>query len=267
MTFILSKVLWWFVIPLNIIFALLSGGWLLLFWKPRVGKTLMIIGLLLLVICGLDLFPDLLGSALEERIPQGPISEKIDGIIVLAGMVEMEASREGLVELTDQSDRIVEGMILARKYPHARLILTGSSGFIEQQEDLVEADYLARLAVAMGIKSERMFIERKARNTHEHALELAKMLPKGGRWVLVTSAYHMPRSYGCFRKAGFHVIPYPVDYKTRLEKYKKLSPIWFLPTAANLSRFGVVLHEWFGLFAYRLMGYTDSLFPRAGYLF
>jgi len=198
--------------------------------------------------------------SLENRIPASMPPDKIDGIIVLAGMVDMEASRGELIELTDQADRIIEGIILAKKYPEAKLIITGGSGYLKQDENLKEAGYLEKLAVSLGISRNRLIVERNSRNTHEHAVAMAKMLPdKKGRWVLITSAFHMPRSAGCFKKQGINIIPYPVDYKTKLKR--KLSLISFLPSLGNIGNFNVAFHEWIGLIAYKTMGYTDSIFP------
>lgn len=262
MTFVLSKILWIIIVPLNIIVFFILFGRLILAARPRFGRRLISIGLILLFLCGLDFLPKFLTSILENRIPAGQIPERIDGIIVLAGMVDMEASRKGYVELTEQSDRIVEGVILARKYPEAKLVLTGSSGFLVEDPRFIEADYLKRLAVSLGIEEERIIIERKARNTHEHACALAGLLSGDGQWILVTSAFHMPRSIGCFKKQGLKVVPFPVDYQAKSEEFNHLSLASFLPSAGNLSRLSIALHEWLGLIAYRLMGYTDSLFPR-----
>lgn len=263
MFFWLSKILWFIVNPFNIIMACLIAGWLMLFKKPAIGKRLIAAGLIIILVSGLNFVPRYMMRVLENRISAGIIPDKIDGIIVLAGMVDMEASRYGLIELTEQSDRIIEGVILARKHPDAKLILTGASGSLEQSEKLREADYLEKLAVSLGMVKDRLLIERKSRNTHEHANELSKPLYNlgNGRWVLVTSAFHMPRSFGCFKKNGITVIPYPVDYRTNSEDYDKFSLLSLMPQIGNMNLFSIALHEWIGLVAYRLAGHTDSLFP------
>jgi uncharacterized SAM-binding protein YcdF (DUF218 family) len=263
MFFILSKVFWLAITPFNIILLLLLVGCLLLFKKPKTGKKLIGTGLILVFMFGLEFIPGFMMGSLENRIPAGDIPDKIDGIIVLAGAVDMEASRFELIELNEQADRIVVGIILSKKHPEAKLILTGSSGNLKQDEKFIEADYLKRLSLLLGIDKEGILIERNSRNTHEHAVEMAKLLPKDGHWVLITSAFHMPRSFGCFRNRGLNVIPYPVDYKTKLGVLSNLSLTSFLPTSRNISIFSIALHEWFGLVTYRLMGYTDSLFPNA----
>jgi len=204
-------------------------------------------------------------GSLENRISAGTLPDQIYGIIVLAGMVDMKVSRKELIELTEQSDRIIEGVILAKKHPEAKLIITGGSGSLEQSENLREADYLQKLAIILGIAKDRILIERNSRNTHEHAVELANLLPNkdNAHWVLITSAFHMPRAFACFRKAGIKVIPYPVDYKTKFGTQDALSISMLLPTLGNINRFNIALHEWLGLVVYRLLGYTDSVFPRA----
>lgn len=226
------------------------------------GRKLIITALILLIISGLDFLPNMMFKTLEMRVQAGKIPEKIDGIIILAGAVEMESSRPGLVELTDRADRIIEGVILARRYPEARLILTGGSGGLDQDERLKESDYLEKLSLSLGIDKDRLTIERNSRNTHEHALEMSKILSKNGKWVLITSAFHMPRSLGCFKKEGLNVIPYPVDYKTKVEMFENVSLSTFLPSPGNISRFSIAIHEWLGLAAYRSIGYIESLLPK-----
>ena len=85
------------------------------------------------------------------------------------------------------------------------------------------------------------------------------MPPKPGeRWLLVTSAWHMPRSMGSFRAAGFPVTAYPVDYRTRGGEDARRG---FLHTSEGLRRLDLMVKEWLGLLAYRLSGRTDALFP------
>lgn len=251
--------------PFNVILALLVLGWLLLFKKPAVGKRLIGMGLLIIFLAGSDFLPEIMMRSLENRIPAGAVPSKINGVIVLAGMVNMESSRKGLIELTEQSDRIIEGIIMLQKYPEAKLIITGGSGYLKQGENLKEADYLKKMAILLGVNKERILIERNSRNTHEHAVVLAKILhtEEKGQWVLITSAFHMPRSYGCFKKEGLNIIPYPVDYKTGSDSNTGFSFFSIMPGIGNFGRFSIALHEWIGLIAYKITGYTNAIFPKA----
>ena len=128
------------------------------------------------------------------------------------------------------------------------------------REPTVEADAAGMVLRDLGIGSDRLLLERKARNTAENAM-LAKQLadPKPGeRWLLVTSAWHMPRAMGLFRKAGFDVEAWPVDYRTA-------GPgdawILFSSPVEGLRRLDFVVKEWVGLLVNRLTGRSDDLFP------
>ena len=263
MFFIVSKIMGFMVDPFNIVTLLFLSGLALLFKKSVAGRKLICIGVVMLFICGLNYVPRYCISILENRIPTANIPDEIDGIIVLTGMVNKHSSRAGLIELSSSADRIINGVILAQKYPQAKLIITGGTGSLIQNESLKEADYLKKLSIALGVREQRILIERESRNTHEHTEKLAKLIPKDGVWILVTSAYHMPRALGCFRKADFNVLPYPVDYQNRLDRYygwSDLSAFW--PSTDNFQKITKALHEWIGLAAYRLVNYTDSLFPK-----
>jgi uncharacterized SAM-binding protein YcdF (DUF218 family) len=117
---------------------------------------------------------------------------------------------------------------------------------------------------ALGVPREQLILEANARDTYENAVflkdELTKqgLLDPGMRWVLITSAYHMPRAMGAFRAAGFDVEAWPVDYRTRGEA-DLIRP--FDKVSEGLRRVDTASREWAGLFAYWLRGRTDALFP------
>ena len=123
-----------------------------------------------------------------------------------------------------------------------------------------DADTAVRFFAAFGIPRERLIVENKSRNTAENA-EFSKELaaPKPGEnWLLVTSAFHMPRSVGLFRKVGFPVIPWPVDYRTSGTEGIGL----FRDNAADaLQNTTMAVREWIGLAGYWLSGRIDRLFP------
>ena len=103
---------------------------------------------------------------------------------------------------------------LARRFPNARVVFSGGSANLISN-DAREADFAGAIFESLGVDKSRLIMERESRNTQENA-EFSKALVKpkeGERWVLVTSAFHMPRSVGLFRKAGFAVEPYPVDWR------------------------------------------------------
>ena len=149
--------------------------------------------------------------------------------------------------------------MLAHAYPNARIIFSGGSANLISN-DAREADFAAAIFEGLGIAKSRLIMERRSRNTLENAefsRDLANPKP-GERWLVVTSAFHMPRSVGLFRKAGFPVEPFPVDW--RVGDRGDLGSFALLG-AEGLSRTDTGAREWMGLVAYRLTGKTDQLLP------
>jgi uncharacterized SAM-binding protein YcdF (DUF218 family) len=182
-----------------------------------------------------------------------------DGILVLGGALDEDiGAARGAPTINDAGARLTSGAELAHRYPQARLVFTGGSAAIRNGLD--EARGVRALWLGLGISPERMIFEDRSRNTFENAsMTKALVTPHPGeRWLLVTSAAHMPRSVGIFRKAGWPVIAYPVDYRTFGDGRD------LRPTTASLDSFrrlDVAVHEWFGLLVYRATRKTDALFP------
>ncbi len=165
-----------------------------------------------------------------------------------------------------EGERVVEAAILAKRYPNARVIFTGGTGSLLVANSPTEAQQVKKLLVELGVDPSRITLEADSRNTDENArftAELVHPQPKQ-RWLLVTSAYHMPRSMGLFKKAGFNVTAFPVAFRTLGEGR---GPQWETDPARNLETFEIAAHEWIGLVAYWATGRIDHLFPgpeRAG---
>src|SRR5204863_9879701 len=156
-------------------------------------------------------------------------------------------------------DRIVAAAALAKRYPNARVVFSGGSANLISN-DAREADFAGAVFESLGVDKSRLIMDRASRNTQENA-EFSKALVKpkdGERWVLVTSAFHMPRSVGLFRKAGFAVEPYPVDW--RVADTLDLAAVSSVGSE-GLSRTDAAAREWMGLLAYRLTGRIDQLLP------
>ncbi len=257
-----SKIFWLFFQPLTILFLLVLIG-IIAVWRNfrRLGVTVLSLASVLLFVSAFTTTGALLLSPLENRFPRPEsLPDRVDGIILLGGYVngEVVAGRQG-VELNSAADRLVETMRLARLYPNAKVVVSGGEGtFFEKSAS--EADITRTLLADLGFFGKRYVFENKSRNTVENALfSKALIQPKSGEtWILVTSAYHMPRAVGCFRKAGFEVTAWPVDYKAR--RHETFGLYLEAPNEA-LSRFSVALREWIGLAAYWLTGRTNMLLP------
>lgn len=256
----LSKTLGIVFLPTNLLILLGIVGVILLATRfAALGRKLMVAAIVLLVLCAFSPLGALLTYPLESRFPPwDPSRGAPDGIIVLGGPVEAELSAEHGTPVTHNgADRMFAAGELAVRYPNARIVFTGGSSNL-MSSDAREADYAGMLLQNLGIPKERMIMERRSRNTYENALFTKALVnPKPGeRWLLVTSAYHMPRSVGIFRKAEFAVEPYPVDWRIG-EHLFKVETI----AADGLSRTDLAIREWLGLITYRLRGRTAELLP------
>ena len=198
---------------------------------------------------------------LEERFPPWDAARGApDGIIVLGGAIspDVSAARDE-VALNEAAERLTVAAELARRYPDARILLSGGSAALIYDEG-AEALLALRLLQDLGIARARILLEDRSRNTVENAVfSKAIAQPKSGeRWLLVTSAHHLPRAVGVFRKVGFPVEPYPVDWRTRGPK-DVLRP--FATLGDGLRRSDTAVREWVGLAVYWLTGRTSELFP------
>jgi uncharacterized SAM-binding protein YcdF (DUF218 family) len=136
---------------------------------------------------------------------------------VLGGSIEPDLSAaHGVAVFGTSVDHIIAAAVLARRYPNARILFSGGNANLVTSDAAKEADFAMLVFESFGFAKERLIMERRSRDTYENA-EFSKALvsPNSGeRWLLVTSAHHMPRSVGIFRKVGFDVEPYPVDWRT-----------------------------------------------------
>jgi uncharacterized SAM-binding protein YcdF (DUF218 family) len=262
MFFILSKVLGVFASLSNLAIALGLLGVLLLGTRlARVGRLLTVASLIGLAVIGLSPLGNLLIIPLEQRFPpwddtRGPP----DGIVVLGGAIipDVSAAR-GEVALNEAAERVTAAIALARRYPAARIIYSGGSAALISREGS-EAASAVRLFDSLGIPQARIIAEGQSRNTVENAVfsMLLAMPQPGERWLLVTSGYHMPRAMGVFRRAGFPVEAYPVDWRTRGPQ-DMARP--FASLGSGLQRSDTAAREWVGLLVYWLTGRSAALFP------
>jgi uncharacterized SAM-binding protein YcdF (DUF218 family) len=260
--FLLSKTVGIMLLPTNFLIGLGVAGALLLATRfARLGRRLVIANAALLAICGFSPLGYLLLYPLEQQFPPWDAAGGAPaGIVVLGGSIDADVSAaRGVAVVTGAADRILASAALARRYPNARIIYSGGSPNL-LSHDAREADYAASLFEGLGISKERLIMERRSRNTQENA-EFSKAIaaPKAGeRWLLVTSAYHMPRAVGLFRKAGFAVQAYPVDWRVGgSEDFLRFTAI----SLEGLDRVNVGVREWTGLAAYWATGKIDRLLP------
>ncbi|WP_181705260.1 YdcF family protein [Chthonobacter rhizosphaerae] len=263
MFFIASKLIFLVLRPSNaVLLAMLVGLLLRRLGRRRTGAIVFSLGLGAAVVAAWTPLGNALILPLEQRFPQiAPPADEPTGVIILGGSIDpiATAQRGDYPQLLDGAERLIVGAEMARRYPNARIVFTGGSGDIISTERQ-ESDVALTQLTGLGVPRERLVLETRSRNTRENAVftyDILKPQP-GDRWLLVTSAWHMPRSVGVFRAAGWTgLIPYPVDYRSVLD------PPWFGRNFASEGLFltDIAVKEYIGLVAYRFAGFTDALFP------
>jgi uncharacterized SAM-binding protein YcdF (DUF218 family) len=259
--FILSKVVGLLTDPTNLVVLILVAATILLWTRhARVGRVVLVAECLTLAVVAVLPLEEWLLAPLEDRFPISPPPETIDGLIVLGGAIDPVISVErGQPSADGAIDRLIALVDLGRRYPQARIIFTGGSGSLTEQR-YKEAPVVKEFLAQIGFDASRVEFEDQSRNTRENAtLTQAMANPQPGqKWLLVTSAMHMPRSVGVFRGVGWTVTPWPVDFHTTGHP----TPTRFrFHIAGGLSVLGTALHEWIGLLSYHALGWSDELFP------
>ena len=270
MFFYVAKVVWFFLQPSSLVLLALAGAW----WFGRrersleggsgaVGRlTRLFTGLgLAMCLIGLSPVPNWLILPLEQRFARADLGGlPIAGIVILGGGEDaLIAFARHTHALNDAGERISEAVALARKLPDARVVFSGGSAALLPGV-ATEAVAVRGMLTDMGVAGERITTEERSRDTWENATFTKALIQPiaGERWLLVTSAWHMPRSIGVFRSAGFMVEAWPVDYRTRGWSD---GVAFFQSPADGLRRLDLVAKEYAGMLAYWLKGRTSSLFP------
>lgn len=262
MFYTLSKFLWFFVQPSTFLVLLGCVGLILSLTRlKKTGRLFVALSIFGLLLAGLSPVGQMLMLPLEERFPAvSANAPEPDGIIFLGGAVDTHVSAaRGNVAVNEGGERMIALLALAREYPDAKLVFTGGGGG-HRSNDMNESEVTARFMEMTGLPIERVLLEDKSLNTWQNA-NFTKVLvdpQPGERWLLVTSAGHMPRAVGCFRRAGFDVVAYPVDYRTQ-GKDDAFAP--FKSVSEGLRRVDAAVREWLGLVVYRLTGRSSAFFP------
>lgn len=262
MFFVLSKIVESVLVPSNLVLIFFALGIALLILKRRrLALVLWIASATIVVLGGVTPLGYAALSSLENRFSLPILTAPPTGFIVLGGAVDIHiSSARDVIAINDGAERLSETAALANRYPQARIFLSGGAGHIDSSTSLTESALARDILVKLNIAPDRIEMEEESRSTSENAVESLNFLrPSSGEtWLLITSANHMPRAVAAFRKVGFKVVPYPVDYRTHGERV-----LWKFPksVSAGLEDLDLAVHEWIGLVAYRVGGKSNSIFP------
>lgn len=259
--FWLSKLAWAVIAPDSLLLLLVLAAWILLMrgslrWANRALGTAAVA---MLVIAFAPLGEAVL-SPLEMRFPPNPpLPQRVDGIIMLGGAEDAGRTASwDQVEINDAAERFTASVALMRRYPDAKFVFTSGSGSVTDQKHK-GASVARRFYAEQGIDPARIVFETESRNTVENAV-MSKAIVRpapGETWILLTSAFHMPRSVGIFCRIGWRTIAYPVDHRTLRGNPLRLTD----GLAGGLTTLSLGVKEWIGLVVYYFTGRTSALFP------
>jgi len=257
-----SKIVSFFAQPSSLAVLLIAAGFMLYRFRPSAARWPIALGFGWLAVAGFLPLGNALILPLEQRferrqpaLPDGHLT----GIIVLGGFEDgWVTSNRGGLAINESAERLTEAVRIARQRPELKIVFTGGVGDLFGGFEASEA--IRQYVVDAGIAPERVIIENGSRDTYENAVLTRQTLNSApdDRWLLVTSAYHMPRAVGAFRQAGLNISPFPVDFRTRDADDILRFPI---SVAAGLQRADLAVREWIGLVVYRIAGRSSAVFP------
>jgi uncharacterized SAM-binding protein YcdF (DUF218 family) len=229
---LLTPACWFLIAQLVAVWCLWTNRW-------KLARWIITLSAIAFIAVFYTPFGGVLIRPLEQAYLEPVLPGRIDGIVMLGGSEDDDLTKAyGRATFGDDSERETELLALARRYPEARLVFTGTSS---------EADVFKVFLASQGHALDRVTLETDSANTYDSAFHTYRLLRPAPEqvWVLVTSAYHMPRAWGAFRKAGWDIVPYPVAYRALPQ---------FGSGDANPVTFSTAVREWLGIAAYKLGG-------------
>jgi len=253
-----SKILSSFSDPVSVTLLLAIAA--LVGWRNR-SRSFALLFLLTILLGSLSWPPVavLLIGTLEDQYRDEGIAAvaPAQAIVVLGGSLKMPSGEHSASGLGETSDRLLVAFRLYRAGKAPLVVCSGGNnpllgGFTARPE----GEGMCGLLEEWGVPKDALVVEGASINTRENAVESRSLLAERGivRIVLVTSAVHMPRAAAAFEKVGFEVEPAPADFRAG---WGKLPSIFrWMPSPTSLVDSSAVLHEWIGLWAYRLRGWA-----------
>jgi len=232
--------------PLSLCLEILIVGILLLWFtrKQKTGKILVTIGVTFLTVLSYGVASEILLRPLEYKYPPltnvSAVSD-VKWVVVLSGGHSEDTNIPVTGQLSDASlVRLAEGIRIHRKLPKSKLLLSGGSVF----STVAEAKAMMDVAVALGVDAKDLVLESESKDTKDQARFIQKIVGDS-RFILVTSASHMPRSLALFQKRGMKPIPAPIGHIVK--KRQKITPAMFFPSAGRIEKTERAFHEYLGL--------------------
>jgi uncharacterized SAM-binding protein YcdF (DUF218 family) len=253
MFFIISKLLSFIIAPIVWVTILLI--WTLFTKDARKKQKRLIITFVVFYFSSNSFILDEFFRPYETpAVQENQLQGKYDAGIVLGGMIAYDPTFVR-PQFDRAVDRLIQAVTLYRDGKIRKIFISGGSGSI-LEKDVLEGAVLRDYLLKLGIPDSSIVIEKYSKNTRENALfskPILDSLNKHGRYLLITSAFHMPRALRCFQKVGINVTPYSADRYSGPRKF--VFDHMFIPATGALDGWNVLLHEWIGFVMYKVSGY------------
>lgn len=255
--FLFKKIVGPLFFPVTTILVTLIFGlfFLLLTRRQRTGKILIFIGTIFLGLLSYDGVSERILRPLEYKYPPLLNSQSIQNvkwIVVLGGGHSSDPKLPVTSQLSEASlVRLIEGIRLHRNLPQTKLVLSGGGFF----DPICDAKFLAEVAVAIGVRKDALILEEISKDTEEQA-RLIQQIVGRERFILITSASHMPRSMALFGRLGLKPVPAPTDHLVK--ERQEITPGDFFPSAGSLRKAEIAFYEYLGLAWAKLRGVIKS---------
>ena len=263
MFFTLSKIIGFFLKPYNLIFFSIIINILLSKSRFRFLRGLSlffgVLALTVIFVGGLSFIPNFFTWKIENLI-QTQIPDNPDGIILLGGSFthSKRALDENQVGLGDASERVIEALRLLNNYERTKLLFVADAS-IGNFHKISEAEQALKFFEMFNINAERLIITKKANNTYQESIEIAEYIKVyGGKWIMITSALHMPRAITLMQSRDLGkgiVYPYLTDFTSSKPRFS------YYFSFNSIDSLDGIIHEIIGMVAYRITGRTKILFP------
>lgn len=254
MFFIVSKIFSYLLTPVFWVLALLIVS--LIVKNKRLSRRLIIVSVVLFYLLSNHYLVDTVLRRWEYPVKDLPAdSSYYDvGIVLGGGIITYNEDDKRLI-FRGSADRGLQALQLYKQGRIRKILITAGPGSLIYR-DKYESSYYRDFLVSIGVPLTDIICDSLANNTHQNAVNSKAILDKiypSGKFLLITSAIHMRRSLGCFRKVGLKVTPYAVD-RLSTSPYYNIEYL-FIPDINALQYWSYLTHEWVGYLTYKITGY------------
>jgi len=256
MFFFFSKILAYFIKPFNIVLLTLISSFLIksIKWQRRLRIASLLI---FLVFSNGIIFNECLTLWEKPAIPISELDDDYELAVVLGGTTDVDREPKDRLFFHKGADRVTHALNLYHSGKVKKILFTGGNARLFENPDR-DNSQIFNFYVMCGVDSSDILIESSARNTRENAFyvkDLVEANAQYGKVILITSAFHMRRAEGCFRKVGIDVTGFSTDFYSMLPK-DRISFDGFIPSPGVFQGWNTLIKEWIGYVVYSIMGYV-----------